>query len=619
MPETRLSIFANYIIRLSQPNSLPLKDHPQLPVMVDILSRQQHHHILLTHCATKKIQLAIIASLQQHFVLGPIPRALQNAHFIYFDVARFELATENPEKMEQDFHTLSTEAQAKNQQIIFIINQVEPLLNQNYQTPVGHLGKLLKSILTKSQWRLIIITPDEPKLLPPYFIEFFTSLSFIEPTKNEKIALLKSSRVELEEFHQVTLLDELFSDALDMANCYLPDSSSLDSALTLLDSAAARASVAAQNNSTEPKPMVTQAHLALTLASWTRIPLAHLQKPHLQIAKFIEIMQQRIFGHDTAIQVIGSLLQTASLKLHSKPGPLCSFLFAGPACVGKTALAEAMADYLFGHKNALLHIHFTNLPCALHELKVTMDNRCLDLLTAVAQKPYAILLLENIDQCAPGLIENFKTILANGYVHNSENKKVNFHHTIIIMTTTVGADCIIKLTHAAPEKNKTLDLLQLVLNESLRDITHHSLHGLSLPELRDEIMSTLAAHFSSDFLQYTHIIPFISLDYVSLEKIMHAKIKMLVKRLLTHFNIELTYTPEVIKFLAQEALWQRSNIKSLDNWLEQQLYSCITHGILMQAEKKGQSNQLLVQVNESGQSLYCESLISTFENVNLLP
>jgi len=611
MHETRLSIFANYIIHLSQANSLPLKDHPQLQLMVDILSRQQHHHILLTNCMEKKIRLAITASLQQHFAISSMPKTLQNAHFIYFDITRFELATEEPEEIERDFHTLCTEAQAKNQQIIFIIDQIEPLLSEDYKTPQGYLGKLFKFILAEPQWRLIIITPNEPKLLSPYFTEFFTYISFIAPTKNQKIALLKSLRTELEEFHQVTLLDEIFSAALDMANDYLPDGSSLDSALELLDSAAARASAAVLNNATEHKPIVTQTHLTLILASWTRIPLAHLQNPHFQVAKFIEAMQQRIFGHDTAIQAIGSLLQTASLKLRSKPGPHCSFLFAGPACVGKAALAEAMADYLFGHKNALLHINFTSLPCTLHQLKVTIENRCLDLLTAVAQKPYAILLLENIDQYAPELIENFKTIFAYGYILNSENKKVDFHNTIIIMTTTVGADCIIKLTSAAPEKNKTLDLLQLVLNESLRDITHHSLHQFSLSELRDEMISTLAAHFSSDFLQYTHTIPFISLDYISLEKIMHAKIKTLTKHLLTHFSIELTYTPEVIKFLAQEALWQRSNIKSLDSWLEQQLYACITHEILMQTERKRQSNQLLVQLNENRQSLCCEFIISS--------
>lgn len=611
MHETRLSIFANYAIRLSQADSLPLKDHPQLQLMVDILSRQQHHHILLTNCMAKKIQLAIIASLQQHLATNSIPKTLQNTHFIYFDITRFGLAIEKPEEIERDFHTLCTEIRAKNQQVIFIINQIEPLFSQDYKTPLGYLGKFLKSILAEAQWRLIIVAPDEPKLSFSSFAEFFTYLPFIEPTKTEKIALLKSSRAELEEFHQVTLLDEIFNAALDMANYYLPDGSYLDSALELLDSAAARASATAINKPAEHKPIVTSNHLALILTSWTRIPLAHLQNPHFQIVKFIEVMQQCIFGHDTAIQAIGSLLQTINLKLRSKPGPRCSFLFAGPACTGKAALAEAIADYLFGHKNALLHINFTTSSCTLNQLKVTVENRCLDLLTAVAQKPYAVLLLENIDQCAPGLIENFKTVFAYGYILNSENKKVDFHNTIIIMTTTVGADCIINLTHAAPEKNKTLDLLQLVLNESVRDINHHSLQQFSLPELRDEMIGTLAAHFSSDFLQYIHTIPFISLDYTSLEKIMHAKIKMLTKHLLTHFNIELTYAPEVIKFLAQEALWQRSNIKSLDNWLEQQLHSCITHEILMQAEKKGSSNQLVVQLNENGQSLRCEFIISS--------
>ncbi len=609
MNEKRPTLFANYAKPLSQANALPLKDHPQLQCIVDILSRQQRHHIFLTNCPAKKIQLAFMASLQQRLITAPAPTALQNAQIIYFDTTRFDLPSEELPDIERDFRALCTEIRAKDQQIIFIINQIKPLVSHDNKTPLSYLGKLLKSVITEPQWRFIILAPDEPKPTSPYLAEFFTFIAFMDPTQAEKIALLKSARTQLEEFHQVTLVDEIFPAAFEMANHYLPHSDYFDTAFELLDSAAARAN-ANTDHTTEQKPIVTNNHLASILANWTHLPLVHLQNAPFQIAKFVETLHQRIFGHDAAIQAIGSLLQTAGLKLRAKSGPHCSFLFAGPACVGKAALAEAIADYLFGHKNALLRVNFTRLHTSLNQLTIVTENYPLDLLTAVARKPYAILLLENIDQCSPDLIEDIKTILAYGYALDSEQKKVNFQHTIVIMTTTIGTDCIVNLTDAAPEKNKTLDILQLVFNESVRDIALHPLQQFSIPELRDEITSALAAHFSYDFLQYSHTIPFVSLDYASLEKIMYAKIKTLTKRLFTQFNIELTYAPEVIRFLAQEALWQRSTIKSLDNWLEQHLYCYITHEILAQAERKDHSNQLLIQLNETGQSIRCEFIIS---------
>jgi ATP-dependent Clp protease ATP-binding subunit ClpA len=379
-----------------------------------------------------------------------------------------------------------------------------------------------------------------------------------------------------------------------MAKHYLSSDCCLDKAFSVLDSAAARASSQEVSETSLHKSFVTHSHLTQVIANWTGIPFSHLQNNKFQNAKFIDALRRSIMGQDAAIQAIGSLLQMSCLKLNKKPGPLCSLLLIGEHGVGKTTFAYAMKEHLFGQSNALITIDFPS--------SIDYNN----LLTAVRQTPYCILLIENIEHLNQHTLHLVTEIVAKGHVFDAQKNKIDFSQAIVIITTTLGAKCISGIHETIPEKNKTVDLMQLVLNEQLQDPTTQAEHPLSQQQMNEEIQVELANYFPSELLNHVNVVPFIPLDYSALEKIIHAKLKTLVRRLEANFGIELNYAPEVIKFLAHEALWQKTNSKSLEKLLEQHLYSCVSHEILAHSDDKNKPKNLLLQLNECGQLLRCE-------------
>lgn len=604
-----MNIFTKYNILAPQHTKkgghLPLKEHMQIPFMIDTLSRQKNHHLLITKSSSEKIQNAIMEALANRLTMDTAPKALRDAYFIYLDVKRFMASAELLENIEHDFFSLCEDMRLNKKRMIFAINEMDPLLTNDQRNPAGLLGKLLKTVLFNEQWRIIALS-QETNVTP--MNDYFTSMELMEPSDADMLAIFKSYREELETFHQVVISDDTFTSAISMTHHYLAGDLNLDKAFELLDSAAARASFTATPDAAQ-KPLVTNMHLAQVVSSWTQIPLTHLQHNKFQATKFTEALNTFIFGQDHAIQIIGALLQNACIKLHKKPGTLCNLLLAGPMGVGKSTFAHAMAEHLFGHHNALLRLHHHE--SRLENMKVLTGGHkdyCMNLLTAIQKTPYAILLIENIEHLSMDIIAVFKEMLANGYIFDSFGKKYDFSNVIIIMTTTVVGDSLQPATQVSSEKSKKMDLLQLIMNEQVHDMSYHS-H--SSQEIRDEVTSALSRHFSTEFLNYFNIIPFVPLDFSALEKIIRIKLKGLSKRLETSFGIELHYAPEIIKFLAHEATWEQSANKSLDKMLEQKLYACVAHELVARFDDKQRPKLLSLQLNDNGQMLRCDIMTAS--------
>ncbi len=591
------SLFITYardLFAAEKVSAQALKDHPQIPVLIDILSRKDNHHVALTDMSSEKIYLAFLESIALHLVESNAPKSLRDIDFMFLDAKRLQLCEENKEKIAKDFTIFCEEIRAINKRIIIALNQFDT--NSFFE-------KLLQSILPDTHWRLIILTDQAPN-------SSFIKTKFTEPSDTQLVALLKTFKTELENFHHVLIPDDTFASALSMASHFLTSYSNFDRALELLDSAAGRASTVDYNDhSGQFKAMVTNTTLASVVSSWTQIPISHLHHNAFQTSKFTESIQRRIFGQDAAISTIGSMLQHACIKIHEKPGPLCSFLLVGPIEVGKRSTACAIAEHLFGHKKALLKINLSENFHSLSEVKImTEDNHGISLLAAIQNTPYAVILMENIHQAPASAFNLFKNIFTQGFALDEHGMKCDFRHAIFVITTSLGADRITTLVESptTTETNKTLDLMQLVLNEHPQNSAANIHHHLTTQEICDELIPTLEGYFSQTLLQHLHIVPFLPLDYAAYEKIMRIKVKTFAKRLESHFGIELNCAPEVIKFLAHEALWRKTQIKSMDKMLENYLYSIVANEIVAHAEDKNRPKRLLLQLNDEGQLLRCE-------------
>lgn len=604
MTEERLSIFKSIARDLfaSENSAQALKEHRQIPVIIDILSRKDNYHVALTGTNSEKIQCAFLTSLAMHLVEGHAPKTLRDIDCLYLDANQLIIHKISAEDIQRDFVEYSEELRATNKRVVIAVNQYDPS---------SALGKLLQSAFIDEHWRVIILSDQDHG-------HGFTQIKLADPSAMQLIELLKTYKHGLEQFHHVLIPEETFTSALSMAMHYLPSQSSFDKALELLDSACARASTAEHNDHSGQKPIVTSMTLAYIISSWTQIPLTHLHNNTFQATKFVEALQRRIYGQEAAIAMMGSILQHACLKLQDKPGPLCSFLLVGPAEAGKNTTAYTMAEHLFGHKNALLQVNLSEPWHSISDIKImSEENHSTTLLSAIQQTPYAVILLENIHQAPASTLNLFRNIFTLGFTFDDFGNKYDFSHAIIVLTTTLGSDRIAALTQApsAQEANKTLDLMQLVLNEHPHDNDSQGHSNLSTQELCEELIPTLEGYFSSTLLQHINIVPFLPLCYSALEKTVRLKVKILAKRLETNFGIELNYAPEIVKFLAHEALWRKPQSKTLEKLLEQHLYSAVANEILAHAEDKNRPKRLALQLNDEGQLLRCEFVSAIGETV----
>lgn len=614
MNQSRPSIFAQYATNLlvsdtQKQTPLPLIDHPSIPLIINTLGRQHGHHILLNSHASQKLPDVIIESLAHYLSNSPIPNILHDAYFIYFDVMQFALNADQSDDIELDFQALHDEVQEKNKRIILVINQIEPLLNAEEYTPCDFLYHSIKSILVDEQWRLIVLTNNKSNLPQPELDRFFTTIDLPEPSDAELVAVLTSLRADLESFHQVVIPEEAIPAAIAMANQYMPGISVLDKTYALLDGASVRAGMRELHDASGLQPVVTRMQLAQVVSSYTQIPLPYLQNTKSQADKLIDVLPRMVFGQDAAIQLISATLQNALIKLPKKHGTISNFLFAGPMGSGKALLANALADQLFGHKNALLRVVFDNSATCVSDLLATTDvsdSRAINLLAAIQATPYAIVMIEHIEKYSPTLLQALKDIFIQGYALTADLQKQYVTHTIFIMTTAVGAECMLSLYPIPADKNKQIDLVQFMLNDAVATVAPCAEPTWSLDEISKQLLLSLMQHFPPDLLHELVIVPFVPLDYLAIEKIVRSKLKMLEKRLDTQFGVELSYVPEVIKFLAHETFWQLSLTRSLDKILAQHLYACVAQEISSHLDNKHKLKKLLLQLHDNGQVLRCE-------------
>lgn len=556
----------------------PFQDHAEIPAIIDALSRQERHHVALVSPLSEKIISVFIKAIAEQLQEEAVPASLRNCRILYLDINQLKTASCDPKKIAQDFQTLKADGNV----------------------------------------RILTVTPHK-KILQRLNIEPYFSIHHLtSPSTKELIGLLKRYRSALEQFHHTVISDEIILHALTLATHYLPGHSRFDKTWELLDSAAARASLPTRHDNPEHKAAVTPLCLAEVVSHSTLIPVTHLQNNPFQAGKLVEALKKQIFGQDAAINKMASLLQNACIQLQDNPGPLCNFLLVGPEDTGKTEMVYAMAKHLFGSHRAVLRINLNPaIATSLSDIRIAPGSDAdpeMDLLSAIQKMPYAILLIEELDQLDEKTYAMIQGIFDHGQVFDKQGNPVDFRHTLVIAATRAATDQINELnTSLSPHEHHSktpdlmqLDLMQLVLNKHLHDAPEQNTHWPLPDELCDMLLPDLIKHFPQKFLQKFNIIPFVSLDTLALENIIRLKIKRLARHLLGSFNIELSYPPEVIQFLAHEAVLRKGSAKSLDKLLEHHLYSLVTHEILLHAEDKNRSKRLLIQLNDSGHLLRCE-------------
>ncbi len=322
---------------------------------------------------------------------------------------------------------------------------------------------------------------------------------------------------------------------------------------------------------------VTPDDIAQIVASWTGIPVSKLAEEETErLLKMEDILHERVIGQEEAVKAVSRAIRRARAGLKDPKRPMGSFIFLGPTGVGKTELARALAESLFGDDNAVVRIdmseymekHSTSRLVGAPPGYVGYEEGG-QLTEKVRRKPYSVVLLDEIEKAHPEVFNILLQVLEDGRLTDSKGRTVDFRNTLIIMTSNVGAEMI--------KKNSSLGFTAAV--DAGRDYTN----------MKDKVMGELKKSFRPEFLnRIDEIIVFHSLDEAHIAQIVTLMADDLRKRLKEQ-EVDFLLTDKAKMFLAKEGFDPTYGARPLRRAIQKHIEDRLSEELLRGNIAKGDS------------------------------
>ncbi len=450
---------------------------------------------------------AIAEGLAHRIVAGDVPDILLNKRVLTLDIGSLVAGTKYRGEFEERLKKIIEELRNTNDAVLFI-DELHTLVGAGAAEGAIDAANILKPPLSRGELQCIgATTLDEYRK----YIEKdaalerrFQPVMVDEPTLEQTIEILLGIRERYEEHHKVAITDEAVKAAADLSIRYITDRHLPDKAIDLIDEAASR--VRLRHSSAPPDlrmaqkeldrivkekdaainaqeyeqaatlreseattrenvdrlrsewqsavsaetPKVDEEEIAQVVAMWTGIPVTRIaQEESERLLKMEEALHQRLIGQEEAIETVSRAVRRARAGLKDPKRPIGSFIFLGPTGVGKTELAKALAEYMFGSEDALIKIDMSEF-MERHNVSrlvgappgyVGFDEGG-QLTEAVRRKSYAVILLDEIEKAHAEVFNILLQILEDGHLTDAKGRRVDFRNTVIIMTSNLGASKI---------------------------------------------------------------------------------------------------------------------------------------------------------------------------------
>jgi ATP-dependent Clp protease ATP-binding subunit ClpC len=377
-----------------------------------------------------------------------------------------------------------------------------------------------------------------------------------EPSVEETLAILHGIRERYEEHHQLTISDEALNSAATLASRFIPDRFLPDKAIDLVDEAASKVRIkhrtkpvslkklkqleeryrkdkesalatqqydhAAelrqqeleveekikkleeewQAEQEQEKPVVTEQDIDEVVAMWTGIPVVQIASDEkTRLLNMEEVLHERIIGQDEAINIIAKAVRRARAGLKDPRHPIGNFIFLGPTGVGKTELARALAEFMFGNEDTLIRLDMSEFmeKFAVSRLVgappgyVGFEEGG-QLTEAVRRKSYCLILLDEIEKAHPDVFNILLQIFDDGHLTDAKGRRVDFRNSIIIMTSNIGAELIRKGTAIGFASRSDEVKTQQQSYERMKDKLLAELKKSFKPEFLNRIDGTVVFH-----------------------------------------------------------------------------------------------------------------------------
>ena len=360
--------------------------------------------------------------------------------------------------------------------------------------------------------------------------------------------------------------------------------SELSAALASMDKE--RASLEAlQGDNPMVFPHVTAAVCGQVISDWTGIPVGSMVKDEAQtLLQLEERLSQRIVGQDEALAALASTIRASKTGVGNPDAPLGVFLFTGPSGVGKTECARALADTLFGGEKFITTINMSEYQekHTVSQLKGSPPGYVGYgeggvLTEAVRQKPYSIILLDEVEKAHLEVMNLFYQVFDKGFMRDGEGREINFRTTIIIMTSNLASDTIVDLC------------------------TKNGATRPGADELVTAIRPELSAHFQPALLARCKIVPFRPLDKDVMKGVVAMKLDVIAQRLKKAHGIILSISPSLVDSIADCCTAIEAGARNADAVIDGTLLPGISRQLLSHmGTEKGALSRLHIGPGEDG-------------------
>ena len=576
---------------------------------------------------------AIVEGLAQRIVAGEAPEPLLDKRILQLDVGSLVAGTIYRGQFEERMKRVIEEL--KSSDSILFIDEVHMLVGAGAAGTSVDAANILKPALARGELQCIgATTLDDYRKYIESDVALerrFQPILVREPTIEETIEILQGIKGRYEEFHKLRITEEAIRAAAHLAARYITDRYLPDKAIDLIDEAAARvrmykspqaeglkelfinlkavqrqkeeavkagryeeaAELRCQEVELEDRlqqlrlawdwrtegPQVTAEDVAEVVSMWTGIPVASIaQEESERLLHMEEALRRRVVGQDEAISCLARAVRRARAGLKDPKRPIGSFFFLGPTGVGKTELAKALAEFMFGSEDALLQLDMSEF-MERHTVARLVGappgyvgyEDAGQLTEAIRRRPYSVICFDEVEKAHPDALGILLQIMEEGHLSDARGRRVDFRNTIIIMTSNIGAELI--------RRSSSLGFA-LHRDEAERERE-------SYQEMKEKLLDQLKKTFRPEFLnRVDEVMVFKSLNKEEIKQIVDLELDKLRKRLDEH-QLKLEATDEAKTFLAEKGYDPKFGARPLRRVIQRLVEDPLSEGLLIGEFKPG--------------------------------
>ena len=543
--------------------------------VVQILSRRKKNNpILIGEPGVGKS--AIVEGLALRIV-GNEAGALAGKRIITLDVASMVAGTTYRGQFEERMKSVLQELQ-RHPEVILFIDEIHTIIGAGNAQGSLDAANILKPALARGEVQCIGATTTN---------EYRTSIEkdgalerrfqkvVVRPTTTEEtLSILNRLSEHYAEYHHVIYPEETLQAAVSLAERYITDRAFPDKAIDVMDEAGARAHARAKAVDDEPQEpyTITVDDIASVVSLMSGVPVQRVQKAETERLRTMdETLRKRVIGQDEAVNTIVRAIRRSRLGLRDPRRPIGTFFFLGPTGVGKTYLAQCLAEEMFGSRDAVIRFdmseymekHTVSLLVGAPPGYVAHEDGG-KLTEAVRRKPYSIVLFDEIEKAHPDIFNILLQVLDEGRLTDRQGHVVDFRNTIIILTSNVGT--------------RQLKEFGAGIGFGVSDMDTKTSNQM--------LLKALQKTFPPEFLnRIDNVITFQPLTRDALARIVNIEVALLQERL-RKTGHQLVLTPEVTMQLTEKAYDPQNGARPVKRAIQTYLEDPLTDVLLAHPQQK---------------------------------